>query len=679
MWARVAAAIVFILLQTSLHAQAEKRIALLIGNRDYRAGVGSLTNPLNDIRIVGEALKSVGFEVLKPVENAQRSAMLIAIHAFASKLKTAGPEAVGFLYYSGHGIASAGENYLIPTDVDEPSTVLLSVQGVKQSEVLAILRGEAPNAAHYLVLDACRNTLQGARGGKGFVPVGQQSGVLVAFATEPGRTASDTGQGSGPYAAALAEELIKPVQNDLLMFHNIRVAVIEKTGGDQVPWTEDGIQRPRRVIFGGEGKLEQPTSMALPAASLRLSEAAEAWDRTKDTTSIATLEAFIRRFGDSYYGDLAKARLEEIKLGSSAIIGIPRGYPDLTTTDCHPARATDIATRACSSIIAQFPTFAAAYAIRGLSYRRQGERGQAQADFDRALGLDPKNTYALSGRFCTLARAGDDATAQADFDRLSAINPAQSMDFYTIGLAYLCKRDYDHAITDFSKAIDLDPKFAVAYDSRGFVYANHKKDYDRAIVDLDKAIELDPKFANAYTHRGLAHAGKKNYDRAFADHNRAIELDPKSTSAYNNRGLAYAGKRDYDDAITDYSKAIDLDPKLAVAYSNRGFAYANHKKDYDRAIVDLNKAIELDPKFANAYSFRGLAHAGKKDYDRAFADHNRAIELDPKSASAYNNRGLAYEKKYDNALATADFRKALELDPNLTIARENLRRLGLDH
>ena len=105
------------------------------------------------------------------------------------------------------------------------------------------MRGEAPNAAHYLVLDACRNTLQGARGGKGFVPVGQQSGVLVAFATEPGKTASDVGRGSGPYAGALAAELVKPGQSDLIMFHNVRVAVIEETKGDQVPWTEDGIQR----------------------------------------------------------------------------------------------------------------------------------------------------------------------------------------------------------------------------------------------------------------------------------------------------------------------------------------------------------------------------------------------------------------------------------------------------
>jgi len=73
--------------------------------------------------------------------------MLRSVHEFAGKLKSAGPNAMGFLYYSGHGIASAGENYLIPVDVDGASTLELSLQGVKHSEVLAILRGEAP-AAH---------------------------------------------------------------------------------------------------------------------------------------------------------------------------------------------------------------------------------------------------------------------------------------------------------------------------------------------------------------------------------------------------------------------------------------------------------------------------------------------------------------------------------------------------
>ena len=104
-------------------ALADKRIALLIGNKDYKPGVGALGNPLNDVRVIGDALKAVGFEVLLPVHNARRAEMLLAIHAFAARLKTAGPNAVGFLYYSGHGIASAGENYLIPIDVDEPTTV----------------------------------------------------------------------------------------------------------------------------------------------------------------------------------------------------------------------------------------------------------------------------------------------------------------------------------------------------------------------------------------------------------------------------------------------------------------------------------------------------------------------------------------------------------------------------
>jgi uncharacterized caspase-like protein len=229
---------------------AGMRIALLIGNRDYKPGVGALINPLNDIRLVGQALATDGFEVLPFVENGVRFSMLRAIHEFASKLKMAGPEAVGFLYYSGHGLASAGENYLIPVDIDEPSTLQLRIQGVKQSEVLTILRDEAPNAAHYLVLDACRNALQGGRGGsKGFIAVGAWSGVLVAFSTEPGKTAYDTGSGSGPYAAALSEELVKPGQIDLLMFHKVRITVIEKTHHDQVPWTEDGIQRAERPVF----------------------------------------------------------------------------------------------------------------------------------------------------------------------------------------------------------------------------------------------------------------------------------------------------------------------------------------------------------------------------------------------------------------------------------------------
>jgi hypothetical protein len=75
-----------------------------------------LADPLNDIHIVGVALKAIGFEALSPSQSARRVDMLIAIRAFAEKLRNAGPDAVGRQYCSGRGIASAGENYLIPVD-----------------------------------------------------------------------------------------------------------------------------------------------------------------------------------------------------------------------------------------------------------------------------------------------------------------------------------------------------------------------------------------------------------------------------------------------------------------------------------------------------------------------------------------------------------------------------------
>ena len=140
---------------------------------------------------------------------------------------------------------------------------------------------------------------------------------------------------------------------------------------------------------------------------------------------------------------------------------------------------------------------------------------------------------------------------------------------------------------------------------RGMAYADHKKDYDRAITDYNKAIELDPKYVLAYNNRGRAYAdNKKDYDRAITDYNKAIELDPKYAYAYNNRGRVYAyNKKDYDRAITDYNRAIELDPKYVHAYNNRGSAYEN-KKDANRAIADYNKALALDPN--NSFASDGL-------------------------------------------------------------------------
>ena len=175
------------------------------------------------------------------------------------------------------------------------------------------------------------------------------------------------------------------------------------------------------------------------------------------------------------------------------------------------------------------------------------------------------------------------------------------------GAAHGAKGEYDRAIADFDKAIEINPKYARAYFGRGGTYAK-KGGLDEAIANFDKAIEIDPKFAPAYFGRGTAYGTKGDLDRAIADYDKAIQINPKYAGAYNSRGDAYGTKGDLDRAIADYSKAIELDPKDAWAYPNRGNTYAK-KGEYDRAIADYSKAIELHPKDAWAYPNRGNTYA----------------------------------------------------------------------
>ena len=99
------------------------------------------------------------------------------------------------------------------------------------------------------------------------------------------------------------------------------------------------------------------------------------------------------------------------------------------------------------------------------------------------------------------------------------------------------------------------------------------KEYEGAIKDYDKAIELDPNYALAYMNRGIAKAQLKQYSAAIADYDKAIELDPNFALAYHNRGVAKYNLAQYNAAIADYDKAIELEPNFAPAYYARGLIY----------------------------------------------------------------------------------------------------------
>jgi hypothetical protein len=154
------------------------------------------------------------------------------------RLNRAGTGTIGFLDYSGHGAAEKGTNinYLIPVNAKEPGTDAFWDDSVRLDDVLRLLDG-ARSAAKLVIFDGCRNELQlpTKDTSKSEVPVTEHEGMFVAYASSPGRTASDRGDKSGVCAPALAAELLRPGLDHLNMFQNIKesgLAELKRVGCD---------------------------------------------------------------------------------------------------------------------------------------------------------------------------------------------------------------------------------------------------------------------------------------------------------------------------------------------------------------------------------------------------------------------------------------------------------------
>ena len=197
---------------------------------------------------------------------------------------------------------------------------------------------------------------------------------------------------------------------------------------------------------------------------------------------------------------------------------------------------------------------------------------------------------------------------------------------YVRGKEHLDEGKYEFATDEFTKAIDLNPDYSQAYNSRGIAY-DKLQQYQRAIQDYDQSIRKGLNHASGYYNRGNAYSRLDQNERAIQDYDKAIQLDHNYAKAYSNRGRSYDELGQYERAIQDYDQVIRLDPDDAVAYFNRGIVYY-HLDQNERAIQDLDKAIRLDPDFAYAYYNRSIAYHNIGLYPQADADKAKACSLD---------------------------------------------------
>ncbi|TWC06917.1 caspase domain-containing protein [Bradyrhizobium macuxiense] len=217
-------------------AQAEKRVALVIGNNDYR-NVPKLQKAVNDARTMGDTLKQLGFNVMV-AENLNRQAFSETLLAFDRAVE---PGDTAFFFYAGHGFEIAGQNFLLPTDV--PAATEGQEELVRDASVLAdriIERLQNKKArTSILVFDACRNNpferagTRAVAGGGGLAPMTQlPEGVFSVFSAGPRQTALDrlSNEDANPnsvFTRTFAKELLQPGENLVQVAQRTRRLVSE--------------------------------------------------------------------------------------------------------------------------------------------------------------------------------------------------------------------------------------------------------------------------------------------------------------------------------------------------------------------------------------------------------------------------------------------------------------------
>ena len=211
-------------------ANAEKRVALVIGNSAYQH-TRVLPNPRNDAEAIATLLRGNGFADVTLRKDLDYRALREAVRAFGMVAREAD---VALIYYAGHGLEIAGENYLVPIDAKLVRDADLEYEAVTLGSVLGAVGGA--KRLRLVILDACRNNPLGERMSlsagvtrsvtRGLARIEPKGDMMVAYAARAGTLPQDGGGRHSPYAEALLKHLATPGLDVRLVFGKVRDQVL---------------------------------------------------------------------------------------------------------------------------------------------------------------------------------------------------------------------------------------------------------------------------------------------------------------------------------------------------------------------------------------------------------------------------------------------------------------------
>jgi tetratricopeptide (TPR) repeat protein len=282
------------------------------------------------------------------------------------------------------------------------------------------------------------------------------------------------------------------------------------------------------------------------------------------------------------------------------------------------------------------PRFINAYLNRGFTLMMMNNYERAVKDFDKAIGLDGKNAKAhlLLGQALGLLKDKGALPALAKALRLDP----NLIEVYFHRADLLLETNSEAALRDLDRAIALKPD-SVSYFRRGLAYAK-LGNFQQAMDDYAKSIELNAGFVEVYFHRAELLL-ESNPEVALRDLDKVIDLKPDSHN-YFKRAFIQAKLGNSRRAVDDYSKSIELDPNYAMAYNNRAWELQKMGQGYlAEALKDALIAVKLQPHSRSIRDTLGVVYRRMGRFDEAIAMFDTILAIDPDYEHSREERKLA--------------------------------------
>ncbi|MDP3690268.1 caspase family protein [Bradyrhizobium sp.] len=470
-------------------AAAGERFALVIGNAKYPDAEAPLKEPINDARAVADELKRNGFNV-EIGENLTGEAMRRAFDKLYGKIK---PGSVALVFFSGYGIQSGRQSYMIPVDAQIWTEPDVRRDGFSLETVLGEINSRGAGVKIALIDASRRNPFERRfrSFSAGLAPVIAPNGTLVMYSAALSSVVSDNGGDRSLFVRELLKEIRVPDLMAEETLNRTRVGVTRASRSEQVPWISSSLAEDFSFIPGARpaGQVAALPKASPPVTPPQVTPQPPPAARV-DPPPAPRVEP----------PPLPRVETPPPPRPAETVIAPPE--PEKTEAPTALALADDPTIKSLTEKLAVNPDDGGALYRRGQVYASKGAYNLAIKDFDHSLRLNPKDVEAHNNRCWSRAVIGD----------LQA------------------------ALKDCNEALRLRPNFVDALDSRGLV--NLKSGQTKnAIADFDAALKINPRLTSSLYGRGLAKQRNGSIAEGELDIANAKAMDPNIVKEFASYGV----------------------------------------------------------------------------------------------------------------------------------------------